>query len=296
MIAASRRRLCALALALAAASCATEHHAWDAPRAATPAKGSDADYRQLLAEADAAWASRFDRIELEKAIFAWESAAKLRPAHWQVFIKLSQAMYLLADVYLDPHVLTEADRAKYEETLDKGRLYGELAMAGYSPEWKARVQAGAKPEDEVSLIGRDGVAALYWYAANFGKWADSRGFAARRAARDRLVKLMQRCLELDPAFLYGAPDRYLGALYAGSDLEKSQQYFQAALRRAPAYLGTHYLYAEAYAARKHDRELFQKELELVLSSPEDALPDVVPEQRIEKQRARRLLDRINEKF
>src|SRR5437879_4891121 len=127
--------------------CAAEHKpAWEAPLLppAGPAAGSsDTDYRQLTAQADAAWAERADKDKLMRAIFAWESAARLQPGDWQTWTRLSRAAYLYADGFLNPAVVPEADKTKYLQAHEKGVQYGELALLHASPEFAARVQAGA---------------------------------------------------------------------------------------------------------------------------------------------------------
>src|SRR5215831_16752657 len=290
-------------IAACALACAAEHKAsWEVknPPPAGSGGGSEADYKQLVAQGDAAWAERGDKDKLMRAIYAWEGAVRVQPADWQTFGKLARATYLLADGFLNPLVIPDGDKAKYEEMHEKGIRYGELAMSNYSPEFRAKVQAGAKPEDAVELIGKDGIATMYWYAANLGRWANSKGFTTRLAQKDRILKIMRRCLELDSDFFYAAPHRYFGAFYAiapsfaGGDLDKSLQHFQTAIQKSPNYFSTHVLFAENYATKKGDKDLFKKQLEFVLQTPENVLPDVVPEQRIEKLKAKRLLDQINE--
>ena len=291
----------AFALALCACASSEGTHAWDTTP--PPASGgSDADHQKLVADGDAAWAQRGDRAQLEKAIAAWEGATKIKPDDWQTWTKLDRAVYFLADGYLNPSVFEGADKAKYEEMHEKGIKYGEYAMVAYSPEFKAKVQAGAKVEDAVELIGKDGIGTMYWYASNLGKWANSKGFTTKLAQKDKILKVMKRCLELDPDYFYAAPHRYFGAFYAiapafaGGDLDKSAEQFKIAIAKAPNYFGTHYLYAENWATKKGDKDLFTKELQFILNSPENVLPDLVPEQKVEKVKAKRLLDQINDKF
>src|SRR5262249_7750742 len=117
--------------------------------------------------------------------------------------------------------------------------------------------------------------------------------------RDHTLRVVLRCLELDASYFYAAPHRELAVLLSwtpGADLERAKQHFDAALASAPQYLETRVLYADSYAARKGDRELYKHELEVVLATPDTVLPDVIPEQRIEKARARRLLDQIRDRF
>jgi hypothetical protein len=54
--------------------------------------------------------------------------------------------------------------------------------------------------------------------------------------------------------------------FAGGDLARSRDHFQASLDRAPEYLGTYVLMAELYATRAHDEGLFRTALDAVLAA------------------------------
>jgi hypothetical protein len=56
------------------------------------------------------------------------------------------------------------------------------------------------------------------------------------------------------------------------------------------------LMAESYAVKKQDRALFAKLLDEVLATPDAVIPDLVPETRIEKDKARELKAKIDDLF
>jgi hypothetical protein len=64
-----------------------------------------------------------------------------------------------------------------------------------------------------------------------------------------------------------------------------------ALAAFPNYAGNRFFLAEAYV-KDGKNDLARKELEAAVSLPDDAFPDAVPEQRMEKKRAEALLNRI----
>src|SRR5262249_40148655 len=139
----------AVACSVAAIGCAAQRQAaWEPGNpftAATPAaSGSDSDYRQALAQAEAAWQERRDKDKLLQAIFAWEAAAVLRPNDWQTFARLARATYLYADGFLNPELIGPLDRARYQQMHERGANYGELAMMSQSPAFRDQVQRGAK--------------------------------------------------------------------------------------------------------------------------------------------------------
>ena len=128
------------------------------------------------------------------------------------------------------------------------------------------------------------------------------GFATVLSYKDEIRAVMTRCLEADRYYFFGGPDRYFGAFfaiaptYAGGDLQRSGEHFQESIRRYPDYFGTHVLYAENYAVKTQNRQLFEQELNLVINGNPEGLPDAAPENRVEQRKARELLARADELF
>jgi hypothetical protein len=268
-------------------------------RTASVSSNTSTPASSVSSEGDAAWSLRGDRAQVELAIVAWDKALQATPDDASLLVKLARASYFLADGHLraDP-----SRREDYLATFAKGTDYAERALVATSPDFKARVQGGEAVKDAVGVVGKDSVPALYWYASNLGKWAKAKGFATTLGNKDTIRAVMERCLALDPTFFHGGPDRYFGAYFAvapsfaGGDLGKSESHFRKSLDLAPSYLATKVLMAENLAVKRQDRELFKRLLEEVLAAPEDALPELVPEARVEKQKATELLQAIDEKF
>ena len=102
--------------------------------------------------------------------------------------------------------------------------------------------------------------------------------------------------------------------FAGGDVMKSFEHFQASLKAAPNYLGTYVLIAELYtpkedaqAGKSADEAAFDANLNYVINAqpcPEGGapsmapciLPDLAPEAEIEKRKARDLMARKDEFF
>lgn len=301
----SPRSLLLVALAAALVACGTgRKQTWEAGAPAAPAPApvesaaAPAAGEDPVAAGDALWAERGDEAKLRGAIAAWESAIPTRPEDGELFAKLARGHYLLADGYLRGAEKKE----EYLATFTKGVDYAERALTALSPEFKQRVQAGDKVMDAVAAVGKESVPALYWYSSNLGKWARAKGFATTLGNKDTIKALMDRCLSLDPTYFYGGPNRYFGAFYAvapsfaGGDLGKSEEHFKKSLELAPNYLATKVLMAENLAVKKQDRELFKKLLDEVLAAPDDVIPEITPESRIEKAKAAELLAQIDEKF
>jgi hypothetical protein len=259
----------------------------------TPAAGGD-----LAAEAKAAWEKRDDRAQLEKAIAAWEQVLAAKPDDAAALTSIARAYYFLGDGYMR---LAGEDEAMLA-TFEKGISAGERAMMAASPDFAARVKNGEKVEDAVKSIAKEAQPAVYWYASNLGKFAVAKGFTTTLFYKDRIYAVMQRVLELDETFYHAAPHRYFGGFYAkapafaGGDLNKSKEHFERALALDDKFLGTKVLFAEFYATRAENRDLFTKLLTDVTNADPAVLPDVVPEQKMEQTKAKALLAQINDIF
>ncbi len=79
-------------------------------------------------------------------------------------------------------------------------------------------------------------------------------------------------------------------------MKKSKQNYDKALELDPNYFATKVLYAELYATKAEDKALFTKLLNEVISGKPDVLPDLIAEQKIEQEKAKRLLAQTNEIF
>jgi hypothetical protein len=189
---------------------------------------------------------------------------------------------------------------RYLGAFEKGVAAGERALASVSPEFRTKVTHDEKVEVAIQVVGKEGLPAMYWYAVNLGKWSRAKGIAALLGNKDRVKGVLERVLALDETFFYGAPHRYFGVYWSllpvGRDLDKSKQHFDKSLAIAPNYVGTKVLMAESYAVKKQDRALFAKLLDEVLATPDAIIPEVTPETRIEKDKARELKAKIDDLF
>jgi len=273
--------------------------AWERESAETlkakPGVEASADKKTLAAEA---WAKRDERAQLEKAVALWDAVCAEDPSDVESLTSLARAYYLLGDGFIRVGGDTDAMIATFE----KGVLAGEKAMLASSEEFSTRVRNGEKVEEAVVAIPSSGQPAMYWYASNLGKFAVAKGFTTTLFYKDRIKSIMEHAQKIDENYFYGAPHRYFGAFYAkapsfaGGDMDKSKQHFDRSLEIAPDYLGTKVLYAEYYAAKSGDRELFDRLLNEVLNADPKVLPDIIPEQQMEQAKAKILVGQADEIF
>jgi tetratricopeptide (TPR) repeat protein len=273
-----------------------------------------AQHKQLVEEGDTLWGHRTERPKLEAAIAKWEQAVRIKDDDWQTYEKLARACYLLADGMLVYEQGTPEGKANFLATHEKGYYFAQRGMAAISRDFEKRMMAGTQIEHAAKVLGRNGVPLIYWYASNLGKWGKAKGFTTILEYKDRAFDLISRVRELNPDFFYGAADRYFGTYYAvapsfaGGDVQKSYEHFQASLKAAPNYLGTYVLAAENYAVKQTvegGSELFDQFLNAVINArpceePEATEPcimkELAPEAEIEKRKARDLLSRKDELF
>ncbi len=251
---------------------------------------------EVLAEAEAAWAGRDNADTLRQAIAGYEKAIAINPNQKDVMIRLSRAYYFLSDGY---------NRANKEEQLrlyDTSASWGERAMAT-DEDFVKLVKVDEEPvEDAIRVLDASYAGAVYWSAAATGKWARLKGFTTLLSQKNRVKKLMEWVTEQAPDYYYGGPDRYWGAYYsiapsfAGGDVEVSRKHYDKSLELAPNYLGTKVLMADTLATKIQDREMFENLLNQVIESDPTVIPDVVPEQKVEQEKAREMLAQVNDLF
>ncbi|MBN21179.1 MAG: hypothetical protein CL678_07815 [Bdellovibrionaceae bacterium] len=247
---------------------------------------------QWMAEGYAHWKKRHIRSELEKALLKFKAVSKIAPEDLDSLILLSRGHFILADAHL--HENSEKMKA-----WEKGIFWGERAMATF-PGFKSKVKENF--DEAVSVLPRSFVDAIYWTAANLGSWVKDSNIATQLKYKSRIRSMIKKVEDLDPKYFYGAVNRYWGAYYAiapffaGGSMEKSSESFKKSFSSQNHYLGSHVLFAETYAARKGNKELFKKELEWVINADPTVLPEIIPEQIIEQRKARAMLQNIDEYF
>jgi tetratricopeptide (TPR) repeat protein len=290
--------MCAAALA----GCAGGRQAsWEAAEATAESQTPEAQSRRqaLLEEAQELWAQRDDQQTLEQAIDRWEQALKIDPSQHETWTDLSRGYYFLADC----HIQFEDDsKERMLEVYEKSTQAGEQALIQLSPEFRKKMQGGTRMEEAVTVLKKDAVPALYWRSAALGKWAAAKGFATLLSYKDEVRAVMTHAHELDRLYYFGGPDRYFGAFFArapsfaGGDLDRSKAHFEASLQLEPNYFATRVLYAEDYGVKSQDREVFDQQLDYVLATDPEILPEAAPENRCEQRKAKRAKEKADEVF
>jgi hypothetical protein len=166
----------------------------------------------------------------------------------------------------------------------------------------------SKPPDEFAAALKsatiDDVPELFWAGTGWGGYVNlSKDDASALAELPKVVALMSRVVELDPAYHFDAADIFFGVYYAsrprlfGGDPEKAKAAFERAHKATQGkYLMTHVLNARWYAVAVQDRELFKQLLTKVLEAPSGQLPEARLTDEAAKRKAGFLLEKIDDYF
>lgn len=145
---------------------------------------------------------------------------------------------------------------------------------------------------------------IFWTAACWGNWISLNLDSMEALAElPRVELMMRRVLELDEGYYYGGAHIFMGIWFAsrpkmaGGDLQKAQHHFLKALDLGEGkFLMAYIYYANHYARRVFDKDLFTSTLQTVLEAPADISPELTLLNTVAKQKAKDLLNRVDEYF
>ena len=119
----------------------------------------------------------------------------------------------------------------------------------------------------------------------------------------KVEKVMQRVLELDPAYHHAGPHMFLGSFYGGrtkllgGNPEKARYHFEQSLQLTKnKFLLNQVMYARTYAVQMQDQPFFEFLLNRVLQTPSDILPEQRLANQVAKIKAKQLLELTDELF
>jgi TRAP transporter T-component len=166
----------------------------------------------------------------------------------------------------------------------------------------------SKPFDEfeaaVNKLGKDDVSYMFWTATCWGSWIQlNLSSVAAIAELPRVEVLMKRVLVLDEQFYYGGPHLFMGVWFAsrpkiaGGDLTRAQEHFKKALEISQGkFLMTQVYFADHYARKTFDKELFVTTLKDVLATPADKIPELTLLNTVAHKKAKQLLEQADAFF
>lgn len=238
---------------------------------------------------------RENKDKLEEAIKIMEDIL-IKEKDYETMVILSRCYYFLAG-------FTEDKELKLS-IYNKGTNTGLMALNTLEI-FAAASKDKKEEESAVKKVTINNLDALYWTAANLARWAKYASFTKRLAAKPRIRYYWDKVQELDSSYFYGGVYRFFGGYYAlvptitgENDHMKSKQNFDKGLTIASEYLETKVLYAETYCThpKAKDKELFKKLLNEVLTADISKYPEIMPENKMAQEKAKKLLAQETELF
>lgn len=238
-----------------------------------PTTASEASFSELVERADAAFQERFVEGRMKEAIAFYEWILGLNPlaVQSQAFVlnRLSQLCYELT-------TFSEGNTPQDRDLLLKGKGYGlrGLRLVPAFAEWEE--------EDFREAVERvSDPAALLWTANNWGAlfgYDPLQGMLGVNSVR----AMYERCLAIEESYWGASAHNALGALLIvvpeilGGDIEQGRRHLEKAVTLNPDYLENRVVYAQYWGFAYdflgnvngiRDRELIERELNLVLEAP-----------------------------
>jgi tetratricopeptide (TPR) repeat protein len=219
--------------------------------------------------AEALWAAREDLAKAGEAVSAYESLLKENPKDYETLLRLSRLQYWIGQN------LETSNEKEALSRYNKGRGYGRAA----------------------SEAGPDRPGGYFFEGASLARENSLKGTFSNLLGIKTVKRLNEKAASIQPGYFHGGPDRFFCAYYTrlpgflGGSVPKAIEHGRKAVESHPAYAGNRVFLAEAYL-KDGNNDLARLELEAALAVPDDALPDAVPEQRMEKKRAAALLKKI----
>ena len=153
-------------------------------------------------------------------------------------------------------------------------------------------------------LGKEDVPYIFWAATCWASWISVNLESMEALAElPRVEWMMKRVLELDESFYYGGAHLFMGIWFSsrpkgfGGDLKKAQDHFLKALELGQEkFLMTYVYYANYFARKAMDRDLFTSVLQKAQNTPADVAPDLTLLNIVAKKKADELLTRVDEYF
>ncbi|MBW2584986.1 MAG: TRAP transporter TatT component family protein [Deltaproteobacteria bacterium] len=159
-------------------------------------------------------------------------------------------------------------------------------------------------ETGLQKMGTKDVPYLFWAASCWGSWIslNMRSMEAM-AELPRVEAMMKRVLVLDETFYYGGAHIFMGVLeaskprIAGGNLNRARDHFLKAIELGNGrFLMAKVYYANYYAKKAFDRELYISTLENVLEIPVAIVPELTLLNTVAHTKAKKMLGEVDEYF
>ena len=244
----------------------------------------------LINKGKSYWEQRSDSNAVKKANYFFGQAIKVEKNNIELSTLYSQSLFFEA-------LFLEKNQDKKDSLLFKGSQVAKNSILNDNNFRtilnKTDSDSNFKIISALSTADREFIPRMYWWATNKLWYLNNKPAIERVNQRELLEVIMHRVITLEPEFLFGGPFRFFGVFYTripGIDINQSKIYFEKAIKSYPDYLGNRVQMAEFYHQKTENRDLFQKQLKLVLNIDPTINPKVIPENIFYQHRASNLLD------
>jgi len=145
----------------------------------------------------------------------------------------------------------------------------------------------------LSVAPKELVSGMYWWATNKLWYLNNKPAIERINHRELLEVIMHRIIALEPDYLYGGPYRFFGIFYSripGVEISQSKSYFEKAINSHPNYFGNKVQMSEFYHQKAENKNLFENQLNSIISTEPTIDPEIIPENVFYQKRAMLLLN------
>ena len=159
-------------------------------------------------------------------------------------------------------------------------------------------------EADMDTLSKKDVPSIFWAASCWGNWISlSQGSIEALAELPRVELLMKKVLELDEGFYYGGAHIFMEILngskpkMAGGNLDLAREHFLYAIELGRGeFLMTYIYYADYYAKKAFDKDLYVSTLETVLKTAADIIPDLTLLNTVAHIKAKAMLNEADDYF
>jgi hypothetical protein len=220
------------------------------------------------------------------------------PENPRLLIAAAQAYATFATAFVE-----EADRTYREILLSKAKAYALEALRLRGVE-APQSSPFTTFESDLAATADEDTAYLFWAATAWGNWIQLNiGSMEALAELPRVELMIKRVLALDEGFYYGGAHLFLAILQAsrpkiaGGDLGMARRHFLRARDIGQGrFLMTEVYFAQYYARKAFDRDLFVRTLRHVLEQPVDTVPELTLLNTVAHRKAAEMLAAVDEYF
>lgn len=151
----------------------------------------------------------------------------------------------------------------------------------------------------IDNISENDIEVLFWWVKNYVSFIANKPVTERLTAREEIETALYRVLSQKPDFYFGGCHQIFGILYArlpGVELNKSISQFETAITKGPDFFGNYVARAKYLYPRVSDKESFEKDINYIISLDPSTVPEIAPENLMEQEIAKKLLQKSSNLF